>query len=236
MAKDPAFLFYPNDFISGTRFMSDEQVGKLIRLLCAQFDLGHLKESHMLNICKSYDEDVFSKFEIDSEGRFYNKRLELEAYKRKAYNESRRKNRSHMNNICRSYVPHMEDEDVNRDINRNKKDKESVRGKERVTSEDLLMDEAFSRFWENYPRKVAKQMALKAWSKVKYQEIDQILTSLERFKTCDDWTRDGGQFIPHPATWLNGRRWEDEITTKTGRNIPTDKNDPYWTKDWSEDL
>lgn len=48
MAKDPAFLFYPNDFTSGTRFFTDEQVGKYIRLLCAQFDCGHLKESDMI--------------------------------------------------------------------------------------------------------------------------------------------------------------------------------------------
>ena len=51
MAKDPAFLFYPSDFLTGTMFMTDEQVGKYIRLLCAQHQKGHLCE-------KRHDEDM----------------------------------------------------------------------------------------------------------------------------------------------------------------------------------
>ena len=63
MAKDPAVLFYTSDFLTGTLTMSDEQVGKYIRLLCLQHQKGKLSKKDMLNICKSYDEDVFSKFE-----------------------------------------------------------------------------------------------------------------------------------------------------------------------------
>lgn len=42
--KDPAFLFYSQDFYTGTVFMTDEQVGKFIRLLCLQHQTGHLNE------------------------------------------------------------------------------------------------------------------------------------------------------------------------------------------------
>ena len=75
------------------------------------------------------------------------------------------------------------------------------------------MDDSFTRFWDAYPRKVAKQEAAKAWSKIKVDEALQgrILAALDAQKKSDQWTRENGKYIPHPATWLRGRRWEDEI-------------------------
>lgn len=93
MAKDPAFLFYPDNFMSGTMFMSDEQVGKYMRLLCAQHLTGHLSEKHMLIICKSYDEDIWNKFEKDGDGNYFNIRLENEIIKRQNFSDSRKANR-----------------------------------------------------------------------------------------------------------------------------------------------
>ena len=93
MAKDPAFLFYPGDFNTGTQFMSDEQVGKYMRLLMAQHQHGHLTDKQVIIICKSYDNDVMCKFKKDSEGKFYNERLEIEVIKRKNFIESRSKNK-----------------------------------------------------------------------------------------------------------------------------------------------
>ena len=104
--KDPAFLFYSSDFLSGTMLMTDEEVGKYIILLCLQHQKGHLKEKDMLNICKEFNEDIFSKFKKDDEGNYYNERLEYESNKRKEYSESRRNNRrkktyeEDMKNIC----------------------------------------------------------------------------------------------------------------------------------------
>ena len=62
MSKDPAVLFYTSDFLTGTTLMSNEQVGKYIRLLCIQHQKGVLSEKDMLKICDSYDEDIFDKF------------------------------------------------------------------------------------------------------------------------------------------------------------------------------
>ncbi len=113
MAKDPAFLFYPGDFSTGTQFFSDEQIGKYLRLLMAQHQTGHLEEKHMLQICKTYDKDVFSKFIKDSDGRYYNQRLEEETIKRRNYSKSRSENRSHKNNTSFSYDSHMENKNEN---------------------------------------------------------------------------------------------------------------------------
>jgi len=118
MAKDPAVLFYTNDFLSRTITMTNEQVGKYIRLLCIQHQQGYLTEKDMLNICKSYDEDVYLKFVKDGD-KYFNERMKVETEKRKKYSESRKNNRISIkdNNICKSYDNHMEDENIN--INEN---------------------------------------------------------------------------------------------------------------------
>lgn len=118
--KDPAFLFYSSDFLTGTMFMSDIQLGKYIKLLCIQHQKGHLSEKDMLNICKRYDKDIFDKFIKDNDGNYYNIRLQKEIDKRKNYSKSRsenRKNKITFENICFSYVKHMENENEN--INKN---------------------------------------------------------------------------------------------------------------------
>jgi hypothetical protein len=119
MSKDPAFLFYSSDFLTGTMFMDNEQVGKFIRLICAQHQKGRLTEKDMLKICVTHDEDIFSKFAVDGAGLYYNERLEQEVEKRKAYSESRRNNRKKkedMIDTSLSYVPHMENENENENI------------------------------------------------------------------------------------------------------------------------
>ena len=120
--KDPAFLFYSNDFLSGTMLMSNEEIGIYIKLLCIQHQQGHFKEEDMLNIGAT--KKVFSKFVKDNEGNYYNERLEYEANKRKAYSDSRKNNRKKketyeedMKNICNSCEEHMENENININTN-----------------------------------------------------------------------------------------------------------------------
>lgn len=69
-------------------------------------------------------------------------------------------------------------------------------------------------FWPAYPRKVAKEAARKAAAKVLAAGADpaEVMAGLESARASEQWTRDGGRYVPHPATWLNGRRWEDEVT------------------------
>ena len=70
----------------------------------------------------------------------------------------------------------------------------------------------FEEFWKSYPRRVGKQAAWKVWRTLKFddQHIQRVIQAVETQKTWHAWTKDGGQFIPYPATWLNQRRWEDE--------------------------
>lgn len=69
---------------------------------------------------------------------------------------------------------------------------------------------AFERFWSAYPKKVGKQAALSAYKKVKVP-VETLISAVEAQKTSAQWTKDNGQYIPNPATWLNQGRWEDVL-------------------------
>jgi len=119
MAKDPAFLFYPNDYIGGTMGMTFEQKGAYMELLMAQFNRGHMDTHMVLRIVGDLWGDIRDKFTQDEDGRWYNQRLHDEKIKRKSFTDSRLKNLS--GNKDSSHMDaHMEDRDVNRDINRHK--------------------------------------------------------------------------------------------------------------------
>lgn len=73
-------------------------------------------------------------------------------------------------------------------------------------------DEGFDAFWLVYPNKTAKQAAAKAFAKLAPSAdlLDEILQAVARQKTWPKWVKDGGQYIPNPATWLNGQQWLNE--------------------------
>lgn len=93
-------------------------------------------------------------------------------------------------------------------------------------------DDGFATFWAKYPKKVAKPQALKAWKKIKPagQLLAEMMAALEKQNANADWQKDGGQFIPHPATWLNGRRWEDEAPQSAGQTPATTSPKPGDTR------
>ena len=85
-------------------------------------------------------------------------------------------------------------------------------------------DEAFAEFWSAYPRKVGKGNAETAWKKHKCAAmLPKILVAVRSCKVSQDWTKEGGQFIPHPATWLNRKGWDDELPNPhTRRGVTED--------------
>lgn len=90
--------------------------------------------------------------------------------------------------------------------------------------------ESFNDFWKAYPKKVSKANALKAWNKLKPNDdlVREILSALEKHKMSSQWQKDNGQFIPYPATWINGKRWEDDdMGGISGNSAP---NYDYGTK------
>jgi hypothetical protein len=79
------------------------------------------------------------------------------------------------------------------------------------------LDQNFVLFWSSYPKKIGKKDAEKSWIKSKDKPpLETILKAIENQKKSEQWNKDGGQFIPNPATWINQGRWDDEPKIKTG--------------------
>lgn len=164
MSKDPAVLFYTSDFLSGTQFFTDEQCGQYIRLLCQQHQLGHIPEQHMLNICKTHDSPVMSKFVKDPEGLWYNERMELEKEKRANYCNSRKINRLSNNNkkhMSNHMLSHMDNENENENDNNNdnkiKKETKHIYGEYKHV---LLTDEQYEKLKVEFPNDYGERIKL----------------------------------------------------------------------------
>ena len=88
------------------------------------------------------------------------------------------------------------------------------------TIKDNVYSTEFLRFWNAYPKKRSKGKAFQVWKNLKPSKelLEKIIQAIEVQKKCPDWKRDSGQYIPYPATWLSGRRWEDDIEQESKQN------------------
>ena len=111
MAKDPAFLFYPGDWLGGTLGMSFEEKGAYMELLMMQFNRGHMT-SHMIGqTVGQLWVKLEDKFQKDANGLYFNARLDAEKIKRKGFVDSRNNNISGKNQYTKNrghMTSHME--------------------------------------------------------------------------------------------------------------------------------
>jgi uncharacterized protein YdaU (DUF1376 family) len=189
MGKDPAFLFYSDNFLTGTMFFTDEQVGKYIRLLCAQHLTGHLNEKDMLLICKTHDSGIWSKFLVDGEGKFYNERLENEIFKRRKYTESRSKNKLGKtktdkvkdNPLKKSYDNHMGNGNGIGNINGDENENKGGAGGKLTRDEQLAVYEKFTNDILAHNDQLFEQLALKDRVDITEDAVKDHLALLNRY-------------------------------------------------------
>ena len=197
MAKDPAFLFYPNDYIGGTMGMTFEEKGAYIEILMLQFNRGHMT-SHMIGqLVGQLWESIKCKFVQDEQGLWYNIRLDQEKDKRMSFTQSRRNNIKGFNQHTIGHMTsHMENEneDVNRNINKVK-----------------IIDTQFEEFWDLYDYKKSRDKAEKAWKTLNKEEK---ALALQHAPVYAQSTPDK-QFRKHPTTYLNNKSFNDEIIERT---------------------
>ena len=160
MAKDPAFLFYYQDWLVGTYFLRRKEKGAYMDLLCYQADRGPLSMETIKEILNSDFEECWprlrEKFQ-EEDGYYYNKRLLLEQEKRKNYTESRRRNlkKVHMDEHM---LFHMENENENENINENKNENNKEETSAKFFSSNILEFEKLWNIWKEYRKKEHKFM------------------------------------------------------------------------------
>lgn len=117
--KDPAFLFYPGDWMGGTQWMTFEQKGCYIELLILQFNTGKFTEAQakqVLSICFDVAWPMLKQKFVSDGGMYWNERLKVEIEKRKTFTESRRINGLGKKTTDKHMLKHMENENENKNV------------------------------------------------------------------------------------------------------------------------
>jgi len=208
MAKDPAFLFYPGDYLRDTQNLGEAAQVAYDRIMC----------EHMRNICISQkqlnfftkrmndDEKAELMFVVEEcEGGFHIPWVSESINKRRAYSESRRNNRKGKTHkkISKTYVKHMENEIENEDVNKS----------------EIEIRPTFEEFWKAYDHGREKKQAVAQWKKVKQQDREEIMRVVPEYVAS---TPDK-KFRKTAWRWLRDERWKDEIIPLGNLDKKSDK-------------
>jgi len=205
MAKDPAFLFYPGDYLRDTQCLSEHVQVAYDRIIC----------EHMRNICIRQDQlNFFTKRFTEEQKNELMMVLEKKddgfcipwvaesICKRRDYSQSRRENRAgkhkdHMIDISETYDSHMENAIVNED------------------KDVININVPFEDFWNAYEKKVGDQTKIeKKWNALKDGDRLLIMAHLPKYKLSEPQKK----FRKNPETYLNNKSWLDEIISNNGTN------------------
>jgi uncharacterized protein YdaU (DUF1376 family) len=160
----------------------------------------------------TFEDGVYVQSRIKDEINAYNavcaKNAEI-ATEREA---KRKNNKRDANEASTERAPSVHEESTNRHLTTNHKPL-TINQEPNKPPYPPPGGDGFEEFWELYPKKVGKAAAAKAWRKLKPDVGKQavMLEALSVHVASESWRKDGGQFVPNPATWINGARWEDEV-------------------------
>jgi uncharacterized protein YdaU (DUF1376 family) len=249
MSNPPAFQLYAADFYMDTLGWSSEEVGIYVRLLMAEWVNGPLVDNTLeLSRIAGCDEEEFlkywakpsQKFYSNGDGKIFNKRLEKTRKDQKKYIRLQSKKgtaswevRKTKGKMTRDgYQPEAKPE-AKPEPKSSSSSSSSVKEKDNnpptprkrgtVYSEDFIV------FWKNYPKKVSKDAAWNAWKKRNGDRppLLEVINALTSQSSSEQWMKDGGQYVPNPATWINHGRWADELPKGGTTSAPTQRYNQY---------
>jgi len=201
------------DFIKATSRLTDAQAMAYLRLLWMYYDSEKplpndvdvlslqvgLPVDELQLLLRAYfrlEDGVWKQTRCDAEIAEYRSFIDKKSQAGKASAEQRKNKRIAV------------DEQV---LNECSTDVQLTNNHKPITNNQIYIS-SFDIFWKQYPRKIAKDNARKAWLKIKPDEdlVQKILTAIKTHKTF----KVEEQFIPHAASWLNAKRWDDELAVK----------------------
>lgn len=194
MGSDPAFLFYPNDYIGGTMGWSFEEKGAYIEVLMMQFNRGHMTEHMIRQTIGSLWDNIKTKFVKDGDGMYFNERLESEKIKRSDYTASRRNNVSGKNQYSEVGHKTLHMENRNRSVNKVIKKKFD-----------------FDSVWILYPKKIGKKEAFGYFNTTIKNEEDfsNIKKAMDNYIKYLKNNQMPAKYIKSGCNWFDA--WEDWI-------------------------
>lgn len=211
--KDPAFLFYPGDWLGGTLTFSRSHKGAYMDLLMAQHSSGHMTIEDIKTVLGTdfdpmWESKLKSKFKQDDNGLYFNQKLEEVMAERAGYKQGRLENlkgkKAHKE--AHKGIPYGStvcgNGNINKDLNNNI-------GVPPEKSTVLTFDE----FWDLYDKKVGKKAKLiKKYAALSEADREKIKAHIPLYKEAQP----DKQFRKDPQTYINNESWNDEVISKYG--------------------
>lgn len=250
MAALPYMQFYVADYLADTTHLTAEEHGAYMLLLFSYWQTGKpLRIDRLATVARIPNErwpsvaDTLSEFFHVTETHWVQFRVEadLEAVNSKVVTASNAGKASARAKALKKQQE-LNDRSTNVDDplqrNGNHIDTDTYTDKN-IKNTPPMAEDLFPVFWKLYPNKVGKAAAQKAWAKLKVtDELFTVITDgLAKQVVSESWVKDGGKFIPHPSTWLNGKRWEDEV--KLSNNVhqfPASRHTGFADRDYTAGL
>jgi hypothetical protein len=221
--KDPAFLFYPADFLVGCSDLTMIERGQYITLLCLQHQKGHLSKKIVglsLGIeWVSLSEELRRKFKEDEAGLIYNGRLDREMLQRTQFVEKQRNNGKSggrpkkaetrtkpKQNPNRTQTEPSRDENIIEDDNKVNNEDKRVQGENEDTYE-VLDEFSFENVWTMYGRKGNKKTSNRRWDALTNKAKQLAITHIPRYVDSTP----NIQYRKNFETYINQEAWNDEI-------------------------
>jgi uncharacterized protein YdaU (DUF1376 family) len=254
MAALPYMQFYVADYLADTTHLTAEEHGAYMLLLFSYWQTGKpLRIDRLATVARIPNErwpsvaETLSEFFHVTETHWVQFRVEadLESVNSKVVTAS---NAGKASAKAKALKKQQELNDrsttvegsLQRNANHTDTDTDKNRKEHPVPPEG---EDLFSMFWKLYPNKVGKVVAQKAWKKLKITDdlFTLIVDGLRKQVVSTAWTKDNGQFVPHPSTWINGKRWEDEVPepTSTASNVhpfPQSRHTGFADRDYQAGL
>lgn len=197
------FQFYPADYLLDAGDLTQAEHGAYLLLMFRYYWDGALLKKNIYRDCKTDAE----RANVDSViARYFHSEGEAIIHNRVARELER---------LAR-YVEHQSRAGKASGVARGKKPKRADRP-QRINGSQ----HGFAEFYAAYPRREKRAEAEKVWIKIAPDAAltARIMQAVEAQKRSPQWAKDGGAFIPHPASWLNGKRWEDEAPKPPERRV-----------------
>ena len=208
------FKFYPDKYLGGTIGFTLEMHGAYLMLLLKQWNSGPIKEEDAIATIGDLWNKIKHKF-LYTESGYVNVRMDIEKNHKAKISEKRisavlsRYNKYKNQNVKTGY--NCTSNVVQTSLLYSSSNSSSSKDKKKDKKKDIY-NNLFLNFWELYPKKTGKGAAWKKWKRIKEPSvvIEKIKEALMWQKQLYQWTKNGGEYIPYQATYLNEKRWEDE--------------------------
>lgn len=210
------FKFYGKDFLTDPKIHRLNPIQQLmwVKLMCyASNDDGnvrYLTEEELGNACKI---DGFSEDLYEMTKGFYDKVESMGMIEMVDNNHIRLINyEKRQNRLFTAAEKQQRYRDKKNSNDSNQPPVTNVTLEKSREEKSRIYSKGFEDFWNDYPKKKEKLAGSKAWEKLTNSEKENATKALPIHKQQEDWKKENGQYIQNAATWLNGKRWEDELT------------------------